>query len=123
MTVWAAGSWSTTPARVRTEGDDLVVTAVEGSDLWQGTYYGFHHDNGHALLAPFQQGQAIEVSFVLDYDQLYDQAGLARPRRRADLGQGRRRDQRRPRRSSRPSSPTAPLTGRRRRFPTGPAES
>jgi regulation of enolase protein 1 (concanavalin A-like superfamily) len=73
---WESVDWLNPPAAVRVEGGELVVTAKAGSDFWQGTYYGFHRDSGHALLAGFQQGQAIEVSFVLDYDQLYDQAGL-----------------------------------------------
>jgi hypothetical protein len=73
---WSNGTWLNPPATVAVDGADLVVTAVAGSDFWQDTYYGFRRDSGHALLAPFQQGQAIEVSFLLDYEQLYDQAGL-----------------------------------------------
>jgi uncharacterized protein len=73
---WSNGTWLNSPAAVALEGSDMVVTAAAGSDFWQDTYYGFRRDSGHALLAPFQQGQAIEVSFLLDYDQLYDQAGL-----------------------------------------------
>ena len=76
MTNWAAGEWLNPPVAVAADGDDLLVTAAGGSDLWQGTYYGFHRDNGHALLAPFAEGSAVEVSFVVDYQSLYDQAGL-----------------------------------------------
>ena len=76
MTSWALGEWLNPPVAVAADGDDLLVTAAGGSDLWQGTYYGFHRDNGHALLAPFAEGSAVEVSFVVDYQSLYDQAGL-----------------------------------------------
>jgi uncharacterized protein len=76
MAAWAAGEWLNPPLAVEADGDDLLVTAAAGSDLWQGTYYGFHRDSGHALLAPFAPGQAVEVSFLVDYTALYDQAGL-----------------------------------------------
>ena len=55
----------------------LRVEAVEGSDFWRQTLYGFVHDDGHALLAPFSAAQAIEVSFEISgLTELYDQAGL-----------------------------------------------
>ncbi|BEP14534.1 DUF1349 domain-containing protein [Acidothermaceae bacterium B102] len=76
MTDWAAGSWLNPPVAVTAQGPDLLVTAEQGSDLWQGTFYGFHRDNGHALLKPLAPAQAVEVSFVVDYAHLYDQAGL-----------------------------------------------
>lgn len=73
---WREGSWLTPPVSVTSDGDDLLVTAAEGSDLWRTTSYGFVHEDGHALLAPFADGQALEVTFVLDYAQQFDQAGL-----------------------------------------------
>jgi regulation of enolase protein 1 (concanavalin A-like superfamily) len=73
---WDEGRWLNTPAAVERAGQDLVVTAVEGSDFWRTTAYGFVHDDGHALLQPFPSGQAVEVSFLLDYDQQFDQAGV-----------------------------------------------
>jgi regulation of enolase protein 1 (concanavalin A-like superfamily) len=73
---WDEGRWSTPPAAVEVDGADLVVSAEEGSDFWRLTSYGFVHDNGHALLADLAVGEAAEVSFVADFDALYDQAGL-----------------------------------------------
>ena len=67
---------STHRSRRSATGSGLVVTAVEASDFWRTTAYGFVHDDGHALLRPFPIGEAIEVSFVLDYDQQFDQAGV-----------------------------------------------
>lgn len=48
---WSSGSWSTAPVSAVEQGDDLVATAVEGSDAWRVTSYGFVHDDAHALLA------------------------------------------------------------------------
>jgi regulation of enolase protein 1 (concanavalin A-like superfamily) len=72
---WDAGVWFNQPAATERVGADLVVTAVEGSDLWRTTAYGFVHDSGHALLHPLEPGTATEVSFVLDYGEQFDQAG------------------------------------------------
>ena len=73
---WDAGTWSTPPAAVDRDGDDLLVTAVEGSDAWRHTSYGFVHDSAHALLAPLASPGAVEVTFDLAWDQQFDQAGL-----------------------------------------------
>jgi regulation of enolase protein 1 (concanavalin A-like superfamily) len=54
----------------------MLVTAAEGSDFWRETSYGFTHDSGHALLAPFPDGTALEVTFRLDYGEQFDQAGV-----------------------------------------------
>jgi uncharacterized protein len=76
MLGWDEGRWLHPPAATEIDGPDLVVRAEEGSDFWRLTSYGFVHDNGHALLADLAVGQAVEVSFVADFDQLYDQAGV-----------------------------------------------
>ena len=71
----AAASWTTRPVAVEdTEG--LRVTAAEGSDAWRHTSYGFVHDDAHGLLAPFGARDAVEVEFVLDYTEQFDQAGV-----------------------------------------------
>ena len=72
---WVDGCWLNEPAATERVGRDLVVTAVDGSDFWRTTEYGFVHDTGHALLHDLAPGQAIEVSFVLDYGEQFDQAG------------------------------------------------
>jgi regulation of enolase protein 1 (concanavalin A-like superfamily) len=46
------------------------------SDLWRITSYGFVHDDGHGLLVDLPDGRAVEVSFVADFDQQFDQAGV-----------------------------------------------
>jgi uncharacterized protein len=73
---WDEGVWSTEAAAVTIDNGALVVTAVNGSDLWRTTAYGFVHDTGHGLLRPFVEGTAVEVSFVLDFHEQFDQAGV-----------------------------------------------
>ncbi|MFS4506973.1 DUF1349 domain-containing protein [Clavibacter sp. Sh2141] len=73
---WTSGTWTTAPAHVEVDADGMRVTAVEGSDAWRVTSYGFVHDSEHALLAPFDQGTAMEVSFLLDFSAQFDQAGI-----------------------------------------------
>lgn len=77
QTLIADGHWTTEPARVTTTDDGaLLVTAVEGSDAWRHTSYGFVHDTEHALLAPMPLRGAVEVTFVLDGTEQFDQAGV-----------------------------------------------
>jgi uncharacterized protein len=73
---WSAGQWLNPPVSAVADGSNLLVTAAEGSDFWRTTSYGFVHDSGHALLAELSPGSATEVSFIADFDQLYDQAGV-----------------------------------------------
>lgn len=73
---WNSGTWTTEPAHVEVADDGMRVTAVEGSDAWRVTSYGFIHDTEHALLTPFNQDTAMEVSFLLDFSAQFDQAGI-----------------------------------------------
>ncbi|OII14484.1 DUF1349 domain-containing protein [Curtobacterium sp. MCBA15_008] len=70
------GTWTHEPEAVTLDGDVLRVTAVEGSDAWRTTSYGFVHDSEHALLQPIAGRSSVEVSFVLDYTEQFDQAGV-----------------------------------------------
>lgn len=54
----------------------MIVTAVEGSDAWRYTNYGFVHDSEHALLHPLQVGEAVEVTFSAVFPEQFDQAGV-----------------------------------------------
>ena len=73
---WSAGEWSTAPEAAEVHGPDLLVTARPESDFWRVTSYGFVHDDGHGLLVELADGTAVEVSFIADFDQEFDQAGL-----------------------------------------------
>lgn len=73
---WAAGMWTTAPEATTTDGEDLLVTCREGSDAWRHTSYGFVHDTEHGLVAPVVAPLAVEVSFVADLPEQFDQAGV-----------------------------------------------
>ncbi|MFJ4165846.1 DUF1349 domain-containing protein [Microbacterium sp. NPDC089698] len=73
---WSDGRWTHDPAGVVEERGDLVVTAVEGSDAWRITSYGFVHDSEHALLVPFEVDTAVEVEFTAAFSAQFDQAGV-----------------------------------------------
>ncbi len=73
---WHEATWLNGPEHARTDGPDLLVTARGRSDFWRTTSYGFVRDDGHALLHDFPQDSATEVSFLVDFETLYDQAGL-----------------------------------------------
>ncbi|WP_374009902.1 DUF1349 domain-containing protein [Leifsonia sp. LS-T14] len=73
---WNSGTWTTEPARVVVGDDGMRVTAIEGSDAWRITSYGFVHDTEHALLTSFDRDTAMEVSFLLDFTAQFDQAGI-----------------------------------------------
>lgn len=72
---WNDGSWTNPPHSV-VAAEHLNVTAVEGSDAWLRTAYGFVHDTEHALLAPLPVGEAMEVTFRAPWTGEFDQAGL-----------------------------------------------
>ena len=73
---WDRGTWTTPPAAVEQRDGALLVTAVEGSDAWRHTSYGFVHDTEHALLAPLDVGRAVEVEFDAGFAEQFDQAGV-----------------------------------------------
>lgn len=73
---WTDGRWTTPPLATETDGEDLRVTAVEGSDAWRVTSYGFVRDTEHALVAPLASGRAVEVTFRADLPEQFDQAGV-----------------------------------------------
>jgi regulation of enolase protein 1 (concanavalin A-like superfamily) len=74
---WTQGTWTTTPHHAtETAEHHLDVTAVEGSDAWRHTAYGFVHDTEHALLSPLAVGEAMEVSFRAPWNDQFDQAGV-----------------------------------------------
>jgi len=73
---WDTATWLNEPADVRPDGADLLVTTGAETDFWRVTSYGYVNDNGHALLADLPVGSAVEVTYVADLTELYDQAGV-----------------------------------------------
>lgn len=73
---WSEGTWTREPISQSEEGSLLTVEAAAESDWWRTTSYGFIHDDGHALVKEFPNESAIEVTFVLNYTEQFDQAGI-----------------------------------------------
>jgi regulation of enolase protein 1 (concanavalin A-like superfamily) len=90
---WDRGEWLNPPQSATVDGDQLIVVAKGDTDFWRTTAYGFVHDNGHALLQPWLAEESVEVTFVVDFDQQFDQAGVL-VRRDASTWMGGSGDQR-----------------------------
>ena len=73
---WSEGRWTREPVSVNEQAATLAVEAAAESDWWRTTAYGFIHDDGHALIKEFPNESAVEVSFILNYTQQFDQAGI-----------------------------------------------
>jgi regulation of enolase protein 1 (concanavalin A-like superfamily) len=73
---WSEGIWTREPVSVNEQGATLAVEAAAESDWWRTTAYGFIHDDGHALVKEFPNESAVEVSFILNYTEQFDQAGI-----------------------------------------------
>ena len=73
---WGQGDWLNPPLSALQEGSELKVSTVHESDFWRNTSYGFVHDSGHALLTDFPANSSMEVTFLLDYEGQFDQAGI-----------------------------------------------
>lgn len=58
------------------ENGVLRVRSGLKTDFWQGTYYGFHRDNGHFLWTSRVGDFTAEAAFRGRYETLYDQAGM-----------------------------------------------
>lgn len=69
-------NWLNPPPYQEWRGDGLLVRTGGKTDFWQGTFYGFHPDNGHFLGRPVTGDFTATLSFTGDYRELYDQAGL-----------------------------------------------
>ena len=73
---WSEGNWTREPVSISQDGAVLTVEAAAESDWWRTTSYGFIHDDGHALIKEFLNESAVEVTFVLNYTEQFDQAGI-----------------------------------------------
>ncbi len=70
------GTWLNEPDEWSLDAGGLNVTSGLKTDFWQGTYYGFHHDDGHFFHVPAKGDFTASVTFEGAYEELYDQAGL-----------------------------------------------
>jgi regulation of enolase protein 1 (concanavalin A-like superfamily) len=73
---WSEGTWTRKPVSVVEVDNAIKVESIEGSDWWRITSYGFIHNDGHALVKDFPNDAAMEVTFILDYTEQFDQCGI-----------------------------------------------
>jgi regulation of enolase protein 1 (concanavalin A-like superfamily) len=73
---WRQGWWLHRPPHVAIIKGRLVMQAAKGSDAWRTTSYGFVRDSAHALLTDLPDGWAMQVSFLADFTEQFDQAGI-----------------------------------------------
>ncbi|PZM13770.1 DUF1349 domain-containing protein [Rhizobium tubonense] len=69
-------TWLNPPPFAEVRGERLIVRSGLKTDFWQGTYYGFHRDDGHFLHQRRHGDFTANVTFIGHYEELYDQAGL-----------------------------------------------
>jgi regulation of enolase protein 1 (concanavalin A-like superfamily) len=69
-------TWLNPPPSADLRDGALHLRSGDKGDFWQGTYYGFHRDDGHFLSRPRRGDFTAEVRFSGRYEALYDQAGI-----------------------------------------------
>ena len=69
-------TWLNPPSHWRRIDDGLMVKTNDQTDFWRKTEYGFIRDNGHFAYGTVIGDFSVEVTFVGEYQTLYDQAGL-----------------------------------------------
>lgn len=73
---WADGSWMNRPEAAVETQLGLKVTATAHSDAWAGADGGGSLLTQDALVVDFPHGSAMEVEFIADMIDQFDQAGL-----------------------------------------------
>ncbi|MGH6861485.1 MAG: DUF1349 domain-containing protein [Phyllobacterium sp.] len=68
--------WLNEPAEQSGNARQMRLVTGRDTDFWQGTFYGFERDNGHAYLAAVSGDFSASTAIRGDYRDLYDQAGL-----------------------------------------------
>lgn len=71
-----AMTWLNKPPFQQVSDRAMTVRSGLNTDFWQGTYYGFHRDDGHFLYCNVEGEFTVAATFSGAYETLYDQAGL-----------------------------------------------
>ena len=69
-------TWLNTPPAWSGDAARLEVATGADTDFWQGTFYGFRRNSGHAYLAPVTGDFSLLARVTGHYEALYDQAGV-----------------------------------------------
>ena len=73
---WEEGLWTHVPEDVRSSPLGLTITAKAMSDAWNSTDPAKTVHTENALVTDLHQGQAVEVAFIADMTEQFDQAGI-----------------------------------------------
>jgi hypothetical protein len=73
---FSAASWLNKPKVSEITDRSVVIETEPYTDLWQRTYYGFSHDNVHALLLESREDFSFSTRVSFEYRVKYDQCGL-----------------------------------------------
>jgi regulation of enolase protein 1 (concanavalin A-like superfamily) len=74
--------WFNEPPQWQAQGESpgelamLTVKTGPKTDFWRTTHYGFIRDDGHAYYDMLEGNFTLDVRFIGQYRDLYDQAGL-----------------------------------------------
>lgn len=68
--------WINPPAEYSAGENSLSFRTEPDTDLWQRTYYGFRHDNSHALLVEADYNFTFSVNCAFKYEGRFEQCGL-----------------------------------------------
>jgi regulation of enolase protein 1 (concanavalin A-like superfamily) len=69
-------TWFNEPPEWNIKDNSLVVKTRDKTDFWRKTFYGFIRDDGHFLYKNVKGDFTAQVTFIGNYKELYDQAGL-----------------------------------------------
>jgi len=68
--------WINPPDQSFVENERLTIITDPKTDFWQRTYYGFQHDNGHALVKETKGDFTLVVKTDFEPRAQYDQCGI-----------------------------------------------
>jgi regulation of enolase protein 1 (concanavalin A-like superfamily) len=69
-------AWFNEPPEWNRQDKSLCVKTGGKTDFWRKTFYGFIRDDGHFLYKKVKGDFTAQITFVGNYRELYDQAGL-----------------------------------------------
>lgn len=73
---WSDGAWTNEPASIKHHPMGITVEASDLSDAWIDPNTGSVTNSANALVTEFTPGSAMEVAFIADMTEQYDQAGI-----------------------------------------------
>lgn len=73
---FSAGIWLNQPKLSEITDQSIKITTEPNTDLWQRSYYGFRHDNAHALLLESEINFTFTTKVSFEYQARFEQCGL-----------------------------------------------